>query len=158
MSPQLQHLYDFGPYRLDAANHLLLKDGEPIPLTPKAFDTLLALVQERNIKVDISILKKVLVEIPNGHLNLVTARNRYPRYVILNQGDELIIKEHTRLRIVIEEEARDQTEIMPDGQSILAVEADSHQWQLRWKAWVISFSIIALVLMISYLLLIGISR
>lgn len=157
MSPQLQHLYDFGPYRLDAANHLLLKDGEPIPLTPKAFDTLLALVQERNIKVDISILKKVLVEIPNGHLNLVTASNRHHRYVILNQGDELIIKEHTRLRIVIEEEARDQTEIMPDGQSTLAVEAVSHQWKLRGKAWVILLSIIALVLMISYLLLTGIN-
>jgi len=34
------HLYEFGPFRLDAAKHLLFRDGEPVPLTPKVFDTL----------------------------------------------------------------------------------------------------------------------
>src|SRR5215831_17613302 len=37
--------YEFGPFRLDAAEHLLLRDGEAVPLTPKAFDLLLALVE-----------------------------------------------------------------------------------------------------------------
>jgi DNA-binding response OmpR family regulator len=36
------HFYDFGPFRIDLRNRLLLRAGEPIPVTPKAFDTLLA--------------------------------------------------------------------------------------------------------------------
>jgi predicted ATPase/DNA-binding winged helix-turn-helix (wHTH) protein len=31
---------DFGPYRLDAPNSRLLRDGKPVALTPKAFDVL----------------------------------------------------------------------------------------------------------------------
>jgi non-specific serine/threonine protein kinase len=37
--------YTFGPFQLDSAERRLLRDGQPIPLTPKAFDTLLTLVQ-----------------------------------------------------------------------------------------------------------------
>src|ERR687898_894847 len=44
MSGQEKHLYQFGPFRLDPVKRRLLRDGEPVPLTPKAFDTLLALV------------------------------------------------------------------------------------------------------------------
>jgi DNA-binding winged helix-turn-helix (wHTH) protein/TolB-like protein/Flp pilus assembly protein TadD len=45
MSQKDKHLYEFGPFRLDATERLLLRDGQPIPLTNKAFDTLLALVE-----------------------------------------------------------------------------------------------------------------
>lgn len=45
MSLQTTHIYEFGPFRLDAAEHLLLRDGEAVPLTPKAFDLLLALIE-----------------------------------------------------------------------------------------------------------------
>jgi DNA-binding response OmpR family regulator len=45
MSLQTKHIYEFGSFRLDAAEHLLLRDGESVPLTPKAFDLLLALVE-----------------------------------------------------------------------------------------------------------------
>jgi DNA-binding response OmpR family regulator len=44
-----QHIYEFSPFRLDAAEHLLLRDGEVVPLTPKAFDLPLALVDWINI-------------------------------------------------------------------------------------------------------------
>src|SRR5438067_163654 len=37
--------YEFGPFRIDASERQLLRDGEIIPLTPKVFDVLLALVQ-----------------------------------------------------------------------------------------------------------------
>jgi DNA-binding winged helix-turn-helix (wHTH) protein/tetratricopeptide (TPR) repeat protein len=37
--------YDFGPFRIDRADRLLLCRGKPVPLTPKAFDTLLVLVE-----------------------------------------------------------------------------------------------------------------
>jgi hypothetical protein len=33
-----KHIYEFGPFRLDAAEHLLLRDGEVVPLQPKAFN------------------------------------------------------------------------------------------------------------------------
>lgn len=36
--------YHFGPYRLDGRLRRLYKDGEPVDLTPKAVDTLLALL------------------------------------------------------------------------------------------------------------------
>jgi DNA-binding winged helix-turn-helix (wHTH) protein/Flp pilus assembly protein TadD len=39
--------YEFGNFRLDAANHTLLRDGRPVPLKPKAFDTLLILIENR---------------------------------------------------------------------------------------------------------------
>lgn len=38
-------LYEFGPFRLDPVKRVLRRDGEPVSLTPKAFDTLLLLVQ-----------------------------------------------------------------------------------------------------------------
>jgi Tol biopolymer transport system component/DNA-binding winged helix-turn-helix (wHTH) protein len=45
MSSQENHLYEFGPYVMDARSRILLKDGATVRLTPKAFDTLLILVQ-----------------------------------------------------------------------------------------------------------------
>jgi DNA-binding winged helix-turn-helix (wHTH) protein/TolB-like protein/Flp pilus assembly protein TadD len=47
MSLQVKAAYEFGPFRLDPAAHLLLRAGEAIPLPPKAFDTLLVLVRQR---------------------------------------------------------------------------------------------------------------
>lgn len=38
-------LYEFGPFRLDAARLLLLDGDEPIPLGPKVVETLLALIE-----------------------------------------------------------------------------------------------------------------
>src|SRR5215470_4463707 len=38
----------FGPFHLDPAKRLLLRDGTPIPLTPKAFDALVLLVERRD--------------------------------------------------------------------------------------------------------------
>ena len=39
-----KHLYEFGPFRIDTVDRLLLCGSEKIPLTPKAADTLLVLV------------------------------------------------------------------------------------------------------------------
>lgn len=38
-------LYEFGPFVLDPAERVLARDGRPVPLTPKAFDLLLVLVE-----------------------------------------------------------------------------------------------------------------
>ena len=47
MSRQSRRLYEFGPFRLDPAEHTLLRDGEPVALRPKEFAVLLALVEKR---------------------------------------------------------------------------------------------------------------
>src|SRR5215468_2879023 len=103
MSLQTKHIYEFGPFRLDAAEHLLLRDGEAVPLTPKAFDLLLALVErhghllekeellkkvwpdtfveEANLASNISLLRKALGDGQNGHRYIETAPKRGYRFV-----------------------------------------------------------------------------
>ena len=46
MSGNDKHFYEFGPFRLDPVKRRLMREGEVVPLTPKAFDTLFVLVQE----------------------------------------------------------------------------------------------------------------
>lgn len=45
MSGIVPRFYDFGPFRLDLAEHLLLRDGKAVALSPKAFETLVVLVR-----------------------------------------------------------------------------------------------------------------
>jgi TolB-like protein/DNA-binding winged helix-turn-helix (wHTH) protein len=43
--PEGKHFYEFGPFRLDPTERLLLRNNQTVPLAPKAFDTLLLLVE-----------------------------------------------------------------------------------------------------------------
>src|SRR5262245_54382807 len=101
MGHQPKQIYEFGPYRLDAAQRLLMRDGEVIPLQPKVFDLLLALVErhgrllekdelmklvwpdaiveEANLANNISILRKTLSE--NGERFVETVPKRGYRFV-----------------------------------------------------------------------------
>jgi len=45
MPDKTRCFYDFGAFRLDPVEHVLLRAGARVPLTPKAFETLLALVE-----------------------------------------------------------------------------------------------------------------
>jgi len=47
MVQQDSHSYDFGRFRLKTAERVLLREGEPVPLTPKVFDILITLVENR---------------------------------------------------------------------------------------------------------------
>ena len=47
MLQSAQVLYEFGPFRLDPSQDLLLEGTRKIPLTPKAYQTLLVLVEHR---------------------------------------------------------------------------------------------------------------
>jgi TolB-like protein/DNA-binding winged helix-turn-helix (wHTH) protein/lipoprotein NlpI len=84
MNSNASHFYSFGPFRLDAVKRRLFRDSEFVPLTPKAFDTLLTLiesagriveknalmeklwpgvfVEENNLTQNISALRKALGE------------------------------------------------------------------------------------------------
>jgi DNA-binding winged helix-turn-helix (wHTH) protein/TolB-like protein/Flp pilus assembly protein TadD len=90
--------YEFGSFRLDPTKRLLLRDGSPIHLVPKAFDTLLVLVEnhggvvektelinqvwpdsfveEINLTVYISMLRKILGDNPDEHQFIVTCPRR----------------------------------------------------------------------------------
>jgi TolB-like protein/predicted negative regulator of RcsB-dependent stress response len=95
--------YHFGPYRLDASQRVLLRDGKPVSLTLKAFDTLIALVQkpghvvekddlmkqiwpdacveDANLTQNIFTLRKVLGETAEGLKYIETVPRRGYRFV-----------------------------------------------------------------------------
>jgi DNA-binding winged helix-turn-helix (wHTH) protein/TolB-like protein/tetratricopeptide (TPR) repeat protein len=58
MSRQLQRWYEFGPFRLSNSERLLSREGLPISLPPKAFDTLLLLIEHSGRLVE----KEVLIQ------------------------------------------------------------------------------------------------
>jgi len=60
MSHQPKPIYEFGPYRLDAAERLLSRDGEVVPLQPKVFDLLLVLVERHGRLVEKDELMKAV--------------------------------------------------------------------------------------------------
>src|SRR5215467_6850276 len=90
--------YQFGPFRLDAGQRLFERDGERIPLAPKVFDTLLAMVErpgevlekekllkkiwpdafveEGSLAQNVSILRKVLGENTSGQPYIQTIPKR----------------------------------------------------------------------------------
>jgi DNA-binding winged helix-turn-helix (wHTH) protein len=45
MNEKIRHFYSFDPFRLDPGECLLIFDGQPVPLPPKAFEALLILVE-----------------------------------------------------------------------------------------------------------------
>src|SRR5262245_49475332 len=95
MSLQENHLYEFGPYRLDTAEKMLFKNGEPLQLTPKVFDTLLVLVERHGSLVEKDLLiKKVWPDSYVGESNL--SQNIHILRKVLEQDS----KEHTYIETV----------------------------------------------------------
>ena len=79
--------YYFGPYLLNGRESLLLRDGSPVALTPKAFDTLVVLVRNSGHLVEKEDLMKevwpeTIVEESNLTQNIFTLRR------ILGEGDK----------------------------------------------------------------------
>ena len=56
MSKQTKHFYEFGGFRLDLNERLLLRQGKVVALTPKAFETLLVLVEHSGRIVEKEVL------------------------------------------------------------------------------------------------------
>lgn len=94
--------YEFGLFHLDPAEQLLLRSGEPVPLTPKSFETLVMLVknsghvigkdelieqlwpdthvEEGNLAVNISALRKALGAGQDGREYIETVPRRGYRF------------------------------------------------------------------------------
>jgi eukaryotic-like serine/threonine-protein kinase len=47
MQPPINQLYKFGQFFLDVSERVLIRDGRVVPLSPKVFDTLLVLIENR---------------------------------------------------------------------------------------------------------------
>jgi DNA-binding winged helix-turn-helix (wHTH) protein/dipeptidyl aminopeptidase/acylaminoacyl peptidase len=95
--------YQFGPFRLDPSERLLVRDGHVVPLTPKAFDLLVylvehhgrlvekstlmaalwpdAIVEEANLAFQISALRKALEDGGDGDGLVQTVPTRGYRFV-----------------------------------------------------------------------------
>jgi eukaryotic-like serine/threonine-protein kinase len=52
MSLETRHFYDFGNFRIDPVERVLLRNGKPVPLTPKAFQLLTILVENHGHVVE----------------------------------------------------------------------------------------------------------
>lgn len=96
-------VYEFGPFRLDPAERLLLRAGQPVALTPKAFDTLRyflenhqrllskdellaqlwpdSFVEESNLAQNVSAVRRALGEQPGGGHYIETVPKRGYRFV-----------------------------------------------------------------------------
>src|SRR5262245_55781133 len=117
MPTRPQHLYEFGPFKLDTAEQLLLRDGKALPLTPKAFEILVALVErsghlvekeelmkvvwadafveESNLTNNVSSLRKLLAQGTSGENYIETVPKRGYRFT----GD---VRELTPDTVVVE--------------------------------------------------------
>lgn len=60
VSKESRSVYEFGPFRLDASERLLLRGGQPVQLAPKVLDTLTALVENSGRLVDKDQLISIL--------------------------------------------------------------------------------------------------
>ena len=102
-SKPVKHFYEFGPFRIDLENKLLLQEGETVPLAPKAFDTLILLienkgrilkkeemmkrlwpdryVEESNLSQNIFMLRKILGESPGKEQYIENIPRRGYRFV-----------------------------------------------------------------------------
>lgn len=103
MAEKTKRIFDFGRFRLDCAEGVLLADGHPVPLTPKAYETLVALlensghilekdallkriwpdtfVEEGTLVQNISTLRKILGEAEEGSGYIETIPRRGYRFV-----------------------------------------------------------------------------
>ncbi len=72
MALQTKHFYAFGSFRLDSEKRVLVRDGSPVPLAPKASEILLVLVEQAGHLVDKnSLINRVWPDafVEEGNLN-----------------------------------------------------------------------------------------
>ena len=103
MPKQINNVYEFGPFRLDVEERLLVRDGQPLQLRSKVFETLCVLVaknghllgkdelmqaiwpdsivEENNLDHNISTLRRTLGEKAGGQKYIETVARQGYRFV-----------------------------------------------------------------------------
>ncbi len=130
MTSSLTCLYEFGPFLLDPSLPLLFRDGEPVPLPLKALETLVVLVErsgqvvrrqqlieivwpntfveENNLSVNISQLRKTLGNGPGGKNFIETVPRRGYRFTatvrdVPTESAQLTYSRHTGSPTLVED-------------------------------------------------------
>ena len=118
MNVHAKNIYEFGSFRLDPAQFVLLREGSVVPLTPKVFETLKILVErngqvvekdellqkiwsdtvveEASLAKNISVLRKVLSENGSGKSYIETIPKRGYRFTAPlknNAAPEIVIEQ-----------------------------------------------------------------
>src|SRR5450755_3852475 len=130
MATEPRIVYEFGPFRMDPDKQTLLRGDNLVPVTPKAFETLLVLVchsrdvvskevplkevwpnsfvEESNLSQNIFLLRKALGDTAENRQYIVTLPGCGYRFAatvrtVTEQGEALVAQARTRTQIVIEE-------------------------------------------------------
>ena len=140
MATESKVLYEFGPFRLDPDKQALLREDQPVPITPKAFETLLilvrhsrevvtkdelmkavwpdAFVEEQNLSQNIFTIRRALGETPEDRRYIVTVPGRGYRFAaqvrtLREGGEDLVIESRSRSQMAIEQVEDDQPHTVP---------------------------------------------
>jgi eukaryotic-like serine/threonine-protein kinase len=130
-------VYEFGPFRMDPDKQVLLRDGQLIAVTPKAFETLLVLVrrgrevvskeellkevwpdsfvEEANLSQHIFRLRKALGDTLKGERYIITLPGRGYRFAVpvrtITEGGEVLVAQmRSRAQVLIEEQVPEPVE------------------------------------------------
>jgi DNA-binding winged helix-turn-helix (wHTH) protein/TolB-like protein/Tfp pilus assembly protein PilF len=182
MNLPAKHFYEFGPFRIDAEQRLLTRDGELVPLTPKVFETLFCLVERRgqivlrdelmnrvwpdtfveegNLTFNISLLRKALGENPESHPYIETIPRRGYRFVapvreVNDEPTDLVVEEHLRAEIVLDEEDENRETADASGESgeVLKNDRSLAAWSRRVgrKRMAFALALLGLIIAVLYL-------
>lgn len=135
MREPVNRVYEFDNFTVDVAERRVLREEQLVPLTPKAFDTLLVLlenkgkivekdvllsevwadtfVEEATLAQNISTLRKALGTIENGKPLIETVPRRGYRFIgevreIIGEDEVLVFERRVRTHIVSEREEIDE--------------------------------------------------
>lgn len=181
MIPSDRRVYEFGPFRLDAAKRVLLRGQQVVALTPRLVEMLLAfvensdrviekdelmtrlwpdsIVEEANLTVNISALRKALGQRGNENRYIVTVPGRGYRFVadvkeVTEAEMEVVLEQRTSTEIIIEDEKEETAAIALPVPKRPVVSA--FRQRLRSRPLLIGSSIaVVLVCAVFYLLLSG---
>jgi len=168
MSSVTSNLYEFGEYGLDAQSRVLRRGETIVPLTPKAFDVLLVLIQNAGRTVTKDELMKAVwpdsfVEESNLTQTIFMVRKALDettdrRYILTVQGQGY------RFLVPVTEADKNEPDIeapvaVPDARNVPEIQLDSQGRGARdWRAAIIAAVAVVLVLIVASTLWIWRSR
>jgi DNA-binding winged helix-turn-helix (wHTH) protein/tetratricopeptide (TPR) repeat protein len=130
MATKPRVLYEFGPFRVDPDKQVLLRESQPVPITPKAFETLLILVQhsrevvtkdelmkavwpdafveEANLSQNIFRLRKALGDSPEDRQYIVTLPGRGYRFAaevrtVTQDGEDVVMESRSSAQVIVDQ-------------------------------------------------------
>lgn len=135
MDRNQQQIFEFGPFQLDTEERLLLRDGQRVALTPKVFETLVALVEQRGRLIEKDALMKLVwpdsfVEEANLTNNISTLRKA------LGDGErgasyiETIPRIGYRFKAPVREVPRLVTELVVEKHSFTRIETEEFEEEI----------------------------